>query len=516
MSRIARAAKTLLSDIAPFSKLVIKTPLRRYQIEPIRAILDSILYRKGHEFLLIFPRQSGKNEAVAQLLVYLLNLYQRIGGHIVYGAKGDGIGMAIERLEQRLENPWNAGLWSKKVKPTRRCLGNAAVLFLSTHPQAAARGQTAHLLLVIDEAQDQIGSHIEAVFTPMRAAYNATALYIGTVKLTTDFLWQKKLQLERFTRGDGIQRVFIVSPDQVAAENPDYRAFLDHQVRTYGRHHPIVASEYFLEPINGAGGLFPERRRMLMKGTHPRQSSPRPGETYVAAVDLAGEDEAATDPIAQLERPARDYTVATLFRVLWPPPSSYAPGPTYEAVDVWVDHGSKHFADRPGQPSLAHRLAAWLQSWNVAHVIADESGVGLGMVSWLKAALGDSRVTGVNFAGAGKKAALGSLFVSLVETGRVRYWADQDDDSWWFFQQAAACTYELPPDGIFDRDLRWGVPASHRSDTPTGPQPTHDDRLLSASLIAELDRLLRENRLPLGAAASAVLRGSDPMEHLSW
>ena len=76
-----------------------------------------------------------------------------------------------------------------ELRPVRRILGKASVVFLSTHPSAATRGETADWLLVIDELQDQVASHIEAVFEPMRAANNATALYIGTVKTTIDALW---------------------------------------------------------------------------------------------------------------------------------------------------------------------------------------------------------------------------------------------------------------------------------------------------------------------------------------
>ena len=95
MSRLSKAAKALLADISTFSTLVVRLPLRRYQIDPLRAILTSIFARQGLEFLLIFPRQSGKNEAVAQLLVYLLNIYQRIGGNIIYGAISIGQDLGI-------------------------------------------------------------------------------------------------------------------------------------------------------------------------------------------------------------------------------------------------------------------------------------------------------------------------------------------------------------------------------------------------------------------------------------
>ncbi|MGD9316313.1 MAG: hypothetical protein PVG56_05740 [Anaerolineae bacterium] len=530
-------ALTILADMRYFSAVVLRVPLRSYQVEPVHAILDSILHKRGLEFLLVFPRQSGKNEAIAQLLTYLLNLYQRAGASIIYGAVGDAIGLGIERLEQRLDNSWNQAQWRVATKPRRRRLGKAEVIFLSSHPAASTRGQTASHLLIIDETQDQIASHIESVFTPMRAASNATAVYIGTVKTSSDYLWQKKLELEGEERKDGRQRVFFVLPDRVCAENPLYGEFLEGQVTKHGRNHPIVASEYFLEPIDASGGMFPPRRQALMRGDHARQVGPQPGRLYVATVDVAGEDEAATDPVAALARPGRDYTVGTVFEVVYPPPGVYAPGPSYRAVDVFVDHGSKHFEDVPGRPALIHRLHAWLDHWQVAHTIADASGVGQGLVAWFKDALGETRVTGFNFSGNGKKAHLGSAFLSLVETGRFKYWTDEAaecsssptaapapgdsangigalSDAAWFWAQVRACGYEIPPDGRFDVDLRWGVPTSHKTDTPQGLRLTHDDRLLSAALVAELDRLLRTGDIVLGTAESATIPGTDPLADL--
>jgi hypothetical protein len=381
--RTVKAIKTVLGDIAPFSSAVIKLPLYDYQIQPLRAVLDSVLTHQGQEFLLIFPRQSGKNEAVAHLMVYLLNLLQRSNGNMVFGATGDGLGRGVRRLEERLDNSWNMGQWVKAARPQRRILGKAAVVFLSTHPQAASRGETAHWLLVIDELQDQDINQIEAVFEPMRAANNATALYIGTVKLTTDALWLKKKELENEELRDGIQRVFMVSPDQVTAEVPAYGRFLERKVARFGRQHPIVASEYFNEPVDGTGQLFDQRRLALMQGNHPRRHRRKsnhraPAPIYVATLDVAGQDEAATDPLARLANPARDYTVAHIFEI--GTPNADDPGPIYRAVDLFVDHGSRHFQDAPGRPKLVDRLLAWLRQWQVVHLVADESGVGAGIV----------------------------------------------------------------------------------------------------------------------------------------
>ncbi len=60
------------------------------------------------------------------------------------------------------------------------------------------------------------------------------------------------------------------------------------------------------------------------------------------------------------------------------------------------------------------------------------------------------------------------------------------------------------------------MPATHKTQTPTGPQPTHDDRLLSAALIAELDRRLAAGDLLLGTAHSAVLQPADPLAELEF
>ena len=516
-SRVSRAAAYLLVDPARFSQYVLEMPLYRYQLLPIRAVVDSVLHQRGREFLLIFPRQAGKNEAVAHLLVYLLNLLQRKGGQIVFGAIGDGLGRGIRRLEERLGNKWNQGNWSKGNKPDRRILGEAAVAFLSTHPQAFSRGETAHWLLVVDELQDQDAAHLEAVFEPMRAANNATALYIGTVRFSHDALWQKKRQLEALEAADGCRRVFLVSPDAVTRDNAHYGAFLQAKLRKFGEQHPIVKSEYFLQPIDSEGGLFPPRRLQLMRGTHSRTQDPAEATTYLATLDVAGQDEASTDPVAQLAHPGRDYTVATIFRLV--PPAPGAPGPTYEAVDVFADHGSRHFQDLPGKPALIQRLLAWLRHWRAAHVVCDATGVGEGVADALAGALGPSAVTPFKFT-TRTKAELGSNFLSLVETGRFHYWIDDEDlplsPGWWFWKQAEACAYELPPGGTWDRDLRWEVPASARTSTPAGLQPTHDDRLISAALVAVYDDLIAEGKIRTGRARSTIIKPPDPLDNLSF
>ena len=528
-----------MSELGAFSRGVLRRPLYGYQLEPARAVLQSVVNRKGEEFLLVMARQSGKNELVAQLLVYLLNVLQRSGGQMVYAALGDGVGRGLRRLEERLDNEWNRDRWKREGRPARRTLGRASVVFVSSHPQAHARGETAHHLLVVDELQDQDAAHLQAVFQPMRAANNATAVYLGTVRTTYDALWRKKEELERLQARDGLQRVFMVGPEAVCEENAAYERFLAREIKKLGRKHPPIASEYFLEPLDEESGLFPRRRVALMRGRHSRQCTVNSehgsvgGELFVATLDVAGIAEAATGLEAGLGNAGRDYTACTIFRVrgaecamgngkrehsIADSPFSMVNGPVFEAVDLFVDQGSQHFKEHAdGQPSLARQLAAFLAHWQVAYLVGDATGVGEGLLNWLAAAFGTAMgVTAFKFTRR-SKAQLGTDFLALVETNRFKYFrVEQEyDDAWWFYEQARHCVYELEAGRPMETHLRWFVPQTARVSTPTGRKAVHDDRLLSAALVAEVDRLIREGKIKMGRAESAVIKGRDPLEGLT-
>ena len=49
---------------------------------------------------------------------------------------------------------------------------------------------------------------------------------------------------------------------------------------------------------------------------------------------------------------------------------------------------------------------------------------------------------------------------------------------------------------------------------PTGPQPLHDARLISAALIAEADRLIRDGKIFTSTAQSMITDHYDPMDDL--
>jgi len=507
----------VLLSIRLYSVIVIQKPLRGYQVGPADAVIQSCLYREGREFLWIFPRQSGKDESVAQMCVFLLTLCQRVEAGLVHVyPTGTQTATGVSRLENRLENLWLGGSWWSKSKPVRRGVGQAQVAFFSGHPQAKAEGATANVLLIINEVQDQDESVVERRFTFMRASTNATALYVGTVRTTSDYLWRVKQRLEKLEAEDGLQRVFIVQADRVGQENPAYREFVANQIRQKGREHPVVKTELFNEPVDVAAGLFPRRRRQLMQGRHPRLDAPRPGEIYLALVDVGGQDEAAVTAFAELDSPGRDYTVVTICRVVR---DESLIGPRYEVVDVWVDHGSRHFQEFQGRPSLFSRALAYLGHWGVTAVVSDMTGVGQGVTDALIEKY-HRPVFGFDFAKTHNKSRLGNDFLATVETGRFVYFADgredEGTDCWWFFRQAEQCGYELSEGVPIERGMKWGVKATAKIMALGELVPVHDDRLLSAALTAEADRLYREGELFLSTGESAVIERYERDDTNKW
>ena len=510
MASIIARFKQILLSIRLFSWLIIQVALRDYQIKPADAVIDSCLNNRGLEFLWVFPRQSGKDEAVAQMCAFLLSLYHRVEACLVHVYPTSGqLATGVTRLENRMENLWYAKHWWGKPHPIRRGLGLAQVAFFSGHPQARSEGATANLLLIVNEVQDQVEQIVERRFTPMRASSNATALYVGTVRTTNDYLWRTKQRLEKLEAEDRIKRVYLVGPFEVGAENVHYLEFVDAQIRTKGRQHPAVKTEFFNEPVDVAAGLFPPRRRALMLGAHPRRRGPVAGEVYVALVDVGGQDEAGSgwEADKQMSNAGRDYTVCHIVRV---GRQESQIGPVYQVADLFLDHGSRHFQEERGRPSLFNRVLAYLRHWNVAVVVSDFTGVGQGFTDALQESY-KRQVIGFDFAKAYGKARLGNDFLAVVETGRFRYFCDDVDvegsDAWWFFTQAEHCGYELAEGMPIERGLRWGVSPSARVIFSDGSSHlVHDDRLLSAALVAELDRLVREGQVFVATGESAVIR----------
>jgi hypothetical protein len=521
-----RGLQRLLADISLFSRHVLGTPLRPYQLEPARAILDSIVHHRGRTITIMMSRQAGKNELSAQLEAYLLNLFQRRGGSIVKAAPTfqPQIVNSMLRLERMLENDLNRGRWSRQLGSLIQ-LGRARVFFYSGEPESHVVGATASLLLEIDEAQDFNEEKYLKDFRPMGATTNVTTVLYGTAWTADTLLERARRENLRLEATDGEQRDFRYPWQVVAQHNADYRAYVEAEMARMGPEHPLIRTQYLLEPLDSAGRFFSETQLAQLRGGHSRlkQSpltptlSPNSGgegvRVYVAGIDVAGEDEEAEDAALRSLKPRKDSTAVTICEVQWiadfeanttssvagdapspgPPsgPASPARGeattPSPLAGEGWgegaslsprsafrtphlrvVQHywwtGRKHRELFPQLVDLLKRV------WHCRAVVVDATGVGAGVASFLVGAL--PMVARPFVFSATSKSALGYGLLAAVNGGRLQMYADDGSpesvELWREAQLARSTLHE-----------------NQRLSFYVDPREGHDDLLMSLALAVE-------------------------------
>ncbi len=410
-----------LRDIVLFAHTMSGIQLRNYQIGPARAIVESVRKRDGMAFVIIFPRQSGKNELQAQIEAYILFMLQRDNAEIVKASptwKPQSIN-AMRRLERTLERNQviNQVGWKGESGYIFR-IGNARIYFLSGSDTANVVGATANVLLECDEAQDVTIHKWDKDFAPMAASTNATRVFWGTAWTSKTLLARERKAAEKLQAEDGIQRVWIMDAEKVAAEVPKYGDFVAGQIAKLGRNHPMVKTQFFSEEIDAEGGMFPPERLQLMQGDHPPLSEPLPGQLYAMTIDVAGEDEGAVgeeidaESLSLLENPARDATAVTIFNLdLSTLPADALGAPTYKVVARYTWIGTKH-------TKIFNQLKQIARLWRAEYIIVDSTGIGAGLASFLEASF-PGRVIPFLFTGK-SKSELGWQFLAVIETGRYK------------------------------------------------------------------------------------------------
>jgi hypothetical protein len=484
--------QSLFRDVTLFSAYASELTLRAYQKRVARAIVASVLRRQGLTFVVLFPRQSSKNELQAQIETYLLAMLSKTDAEIVKVSptwKPQSLN-AMRRLERVLSrNLITRGCWKKENGYIYR-VGTARMAFLSGGPEANIVGATASTLLEVDEAQDVLISKFDKDIAPMAASTNATRVFWGTAWTSTTLLARELRAAREAEARDGLTRAFRLSADEVGAEVPAYRAFVAGQIARLGRSHPMVRTQFFSEEIDGECGMFPAARQALMRGEHLSQAQPAAGCLYALLLDVAGEDESLGAGPGTLVNPGRDATALT---VVWVQPPARGPlkAPTYRVVTRRVWNGVAH-------TSLYAQILALTSLWQPRRLVVDATGVGAGLAGFLDQAL-PGRVARFNFNSA-SKSKLGWDFLAVVETGRWKEHFDATPEQTLFWAQLSAC--QMATNGP-DQKIRWGVPDGTRQQG----ELVHDDLVLSAALAAALDELSWAIASP-----GHLIQASDPLD----
>ena len=438
--------------------------LRPYQLEIARAVLGSIESQQGLTFSVEIARQGGKNELSAHIGVLLLTMFMARGGSAVKCSptfKPQTI-ISMMRLKQRLDDFGFEGIWEAEMGYIIR-LGSACQVFLSAEKSSSVVGHTADILLEIDESQDVEKDKYTRDFRPMASSTNATTVHYGTPWDDASLLeevGQLNLDLEK---SDGLKRHFRFDWQEVAKYNPGYLAFVEAERARLGDDHPLFLSQYALMPIRKTGGFLSRTQLAAIQGTHGRQAARESeGKTYVAGLDLAGEAEAAEEPGRALR--GRDAAVLTIAEVIFQACDAVINEPRIEVVEHYSWVGRKH-------PELYRELLHILKhTWRCGSVVVDATGVGEGVASFLRNALG-SRIIPFKFTAA-SKSALGFNLLAAVNSGRLRLYPGDGTEDYreLMFELEHARSVSRP-----NRTINFFV------DSAEG----HDDYLISLALCAE-------------------------------
>lgn len=513
--KIAAHFKALLIHKKEFAKYLSGLRLRSYQQGVFESVLDSIMRKKGYSLVVMFPRQSGKNELQAHLEVYLLTILARYTVDIIKISptlKPQAL-TCMRRFEQvARRNLLVSSIWKKEGGNTYRVEG-ARITFLSAAPGSNIVGATASGLLEVDEAQQVSIEKFDRDIAPMSASTCATHVFWGTAWTSATLLARELRAAEEAEKKDGVRRVFRLTAEDVMAELAAYRKHVEEKVARFGRTHPMVRTQYFSEEVDGEGGMFPAERLGRMSSNKRAGDAPAPTITALL-LDVAGEDEGARgiDGSMSLANPSRDATALTLVEIILDRAgderaggerAGHGPAPTYQMVKRWQWIGANHV-------SLQTTIRDIALAWKARAVVVDATGVGAGLASFLDRAL-PGRVTPFTFNSA-SKSALGWEFLAIVDSSRwqepvfddlpgdeqLRYQAE-------FFEQLAACQYEVSNDA--KRTMKWSVPDSARH--LVSGEPLHDDWVISAALCAVLEKMDFRS-----AGAGFIVSGKDPLKEM--
>jgi hypothetical protein len=437
--------------------------LRPYQREVAVAILDSVFGGKGLTFSVEMARQGGKNELSAQLELLLLTLHMPEPKNLIKCSptfKPQTV-ISMMRLKDRLNDAGFDGIWTAELGYIVR-LGNARAIFLSADESANVVGNTAHILLEIDESQDVNKEKYSKEFKPMGATTNVTTVHYGTTWDDATLLEEVKQTNLELERRDGIRRHFRYDWEEVAQYNPDYKAYVQAERERLGENHPLFLTQYRLLPIHGGGGFLSAQQRAQLQGEHERKRRGEAGKVYVVGIDLAGEAEEGE--YLMTLNPKRDSTVVTIGELDFTNCNEVNKEPNIKVVEHYRWTGKKH-------TELYAQLVDILKNvWRCRRVVVDATGVGEPVASFLRKALG-SRVAPFTFTQK-SKSELGFNLLAAVNSGRLKVYKGDGSEEYQEFR------------GEMEK-ARSQYRASQTMNFYVEPAQGHDDFLMSLALLVE-------------------------------
>ena len=380
--------------------------LRPYQTAIARAVLDSVLRRRGHVFTVEIASQGGARELSTQVELLLLALHAHSGADMIKVAQ-DPAESGCDRLTGYLERGYLGGFWS--FQPGMVSVGKARQHFVRPPLIAGVRGPLA--LLEVANAQDLEAQEYYQCLLPLAEESGATVVLYGSPWNGESWSEQLKHQNRELTKADGRQRHFRVPWQDVAKCSPLYGQYVTQQRARLGQDHPRFLTRYDLRPIPVAGPLFSGAQLRGCDGTHPRGRPSRSGATYAASVSVG--ETSRQRQLSEAAGPSLARGLTALVTIA----ETVASGPDGEDSVRVVDH---RWWESASLEDLIRPLAGLLgRRWDCRHVVVESPWELSHVVRQFQQALPQSIVEG--YAGsANEESAMAMALLASVNTGRLK------------------------------------------------------------------------------------------------
>jgi hypothetical protein len=287
--------------------------------------------------------------------------------------------------------------------------------FMSCAPTANIASCTARTCIETDETQDVDGPKWERDAGPMGSFYKATRVFYGVAWTKDTFIYGKAheaLEMEKQlteTLGYRPKLLYLIDYEEVGKYNQNYKEAVDAEIRRLGPEHITILTQYKLKFIDSLDLFFrPDQVGRMLMNSYTMQTGPRPGFTYIAGLDAAGEDENATQLDQGPGTQKRDSTTLIIGEI--------QPDQTVVPVYIYFWTGKKQAQQRK-------EVEAKLKYWRVTGFSGDATGIGEALVSHCIDVLKFAEVAEMyRFKDAGdeNKSRLGYQVLSFVAESRLQ------------------------------------------------------------------------------------------------
>jgi len=236
-----RSEARLSASILLFEKFVKEDiediDLYPYQVKPARTIIKDVFLNLGSEIVMLFCRQSGKTEMIADVVDFLAVKFPSFAQacpELKYFKKGIKIGIFAPKQEQskitfdRLKERFDKNLMKEKyVLDVEESNGNtfklsngAKIRCITASEGTTIAGETFDVI-IIEECQDVSERKLKSDIFPMGAATNATKVLIGTAGYKVCYFYKASL------RTKGSKYGFFLDRHEAVKHNEKYRKYIE-------------------------------------------------------------------------------------------------------------------------------------------------------------------------------------------------------------------------------------------------------------------------------------------------